>query len=157
MPAYLIRHAHAVDAEEDPRRPLSRRGRKQVRALARFLRTTAAFQPDEIWQSPLARAQETAALLRQGLGSSVRIVTVAELETGAGVAVLAARLRKSRRSVALVGHEPHLGALASLLVAGAAEPSLLVLKKCAVVALERVGTRWAVRWQVVPELLESPA
>ncbi len=31
MRIYLIRHAHAVDAEEDRRRPLSRRGGKQIR------------------------------------------------------------------------------------------------------------------------------
>jgi phosphohistidine phosphatase len=154
MQVYLIRHAHAVDATEDPRRPLSRRGRKQVRTLARFLRRVAGFQPDEIWQSPLARSQETASLLRQRLGLRAKLVTVAELETGEGVPVLAAKLRKRRRSLAVVGHEPHLSALASLLVADAVEPPLFILKKGAVVALEGTGTRWVVRWQISPELLE---
>lgn len=153
MQVYLIRHAHAVDATEDPLRPLSRRGRGQVRVLARFLKKAAVLQPDEIWQSPLVRARETAAMLRQRLGLDARLVTLAELATGEGVAVLAARLRKNRRSIALVGHEPHLGALASLLVAGTEEPPLFILKKGAVVALERTGSRWAVRWQISPELL----
>ena len=38
MHVFLVRHAHAVDAVEDPERPLSKRGRDQVRALAKFLR-----------------------------------------------------------------------------------------------------------------------
>jgi phosphohistidine phosphatase len=156
MLVFLIRHAHALDAAEDSGRPLSKRGRSQVRTLALFLKQTAVFQPDELWHSPLARARETAALLGRRLGLRAKLVTVAELESGDGVTVIAERLRKRRRPLALVGHEPHLSALASLLVAGAAEPSLFVLRKCAVVALERTGARWAVRWQVSPELL-APA
>lgn len=157
MQVFLIRHAHALDVTDDSRRPLSKRGRKQVRTLARFLGKAAVFQPEEIWQSPLTRAQETAALLRQRLGLRVKLVTVAALASGAGVTGLAGRLRKRRRPLALVGHEPHLSALASLLVADAADPSLFVLKKCAVLALERTGASWAVRWQISPELLEPAA
>ncbi len=154
MQVFLIRHAHALDAAEDPKRPLSQRGRNQVRTLARFLKQTDVFQPDELWHSPLARAQETAALLERRLGLRAKLVTVAELESGDGVTVIAKRLRKRRRPLAVIGHEPHLSALASLLIAGAAEPPLFVLKKCAIVALERTGTRWAVRWHISSELLE---
>ena len=141
-----------MDESEDVRRPLSKRGRRQVRALARFLTRAAVDLPGEFWHSSLARSQETAVLLGRRAGSGASFVTMESLESGAGVAVLAAQLQQARRPVALVGHEPHLGALASLLVAGAAEPARFVLKKCAVVALERTGRRWQVRWQVAPEL-----
>ena len=157
MQVFLIRHAHAVDAADDPVRPLSRRGRDQVRALARLLRPAGVFAPGEIWHSPLARARETAALLRQGRGLKAKLVTVAALGTDAGVTVLAKRLGRTRRPLALVGHEPYLSALASLLVTGAAAPAVFVLKKCAVLALERTGPGWAVRWQVAPELLQPGA
>lgn len=155
MLVFLIRHAHAVDAAEDPVRPLSRRGRNQVRTLARFLKAAGVLAPDEIWHSPLVRAQETAGLLRRRLGSRAKLVTVAELESAEGITVLVKKIREARQPLALVGHEPHLSALASLLVTGAAEPAIFVLKKCAVVALERTGARWAVRWQVAPEVLEA--
>src|SRR5690606_1245610 len=65
--------------------------------------------------------------------------------------------------VAIVGHEPHLSALAALLVRGKARADLFVLKKCALLTLERTASvhkktgraRWRVRWQVSPELLPS--
>ncbi|MFI5357489.1 MAG: phosphohistidine phosphatase SixA [Opitutales bacterium] len=153
MQVFLIRHAHAVDAAEDVQRPLSRRGRKQVRKLARFLKDAAEFQPDEIWTSPLARAQETAGRLQHRLGLTAPLRSVGDLATAGGVTVLATRLRKSSRTVALVGHEPHLSALASLLVSGAIDPSRFELKKGAILALERTGNRWIVNWLIHPDLL----
>lgn len=153
MSLYIIRHAHAVEAEEDPARPLSKRGRKQVRALAKFLRKTESLQTPEIWHSPLARSRETAALLVKYLGVDVNLVEVDHLEGEDDPSVMAGRLRTRREPLAVVGHEPHLSALLSLLVAGTAQPPRFMLKKCAAVALERIEGIWAVRWQVSPEIL----
>jgi len=153
MKLYLIRHAHAEDGFADAARPLSARGRKQVRALARFLRHTGDFAPAEIWHSPLLRARDTAARLAGRLKLPAKLQVVAGLSWGDDPAIMAARLRTRRHSLALVGHEPHLSALASLLVAGSAAPSIFVLRKCAVLALERADGRWAVRWLVSPDLL----
>jgi phosphohistidine phosphatase len=66
---------------------------------------------------------------------------------------LAPRVKRATKSIALVGHESHLSALASLLVAGRARPPIFALKKCSVLALERSKTRWHVRWQIAPELI----
>jgi phosphohistidine phosphatase len=63
------------------------------------------------------------------------------------------KLNQRRRPVAVVGHEPHLSALASALIAGKSQPALVLLKKCAVLALERDGRRWVVRWQLSPDVL----
>jgi phosphohistidine phosphatase len=153
MKLYLIRHAHAEDGLDDARRPLSARGRKQIRTVARFLRRTGEVVPAEVWHSPLLRARDTATLLFGRLKLPVKLRTVLGLSWGDDPAIMAARLRKRRPSLALVGHEPHLSALASLLVAGSAEPPVLVMRKCAVLALERDGGRWVVRWLVSPDLL----
>jgi phosphohistidine phosphatase len=153
MLIHLIRHAHALDSADDPVRPLSKRGRRQVRALARFLRAGGAFAPAAIWHSPLARSRETAELLAGRLGFAGPLVEVPGLEPGDDPRDTARRIQPLRRVVAIVGHEPHLSALASLLVTGASGPPAFVLKKCAALALERTGARWQVRWQVSPELL----
>ena len=155
MLLHLIRHAHAVAADEDALRPLSKRGRRQVRALAKFLRATDEFDAAEFWHSPLARSHETARLLARRLRLKAKLVEVAGLEPGNDPAALARRLIRLERPVAIVGHEPHLSALASLLVARTAEPPLFVLKKCAALALERTGARWVVRWHIPPELLND--
>lgn len=153
MQLFIIRHAHAVDSAEDPERPLSKRGRDQVRTLAKFLRESDALSVDEFWHSPLARSRETAELLKKQLESRAKQVEVAGLDGADDPAVIATQLKKPRGRLAIIGHEPHLSALASLLVVGMAEPSRFILKKSAVLALEQTDGVWAVRWQVSPELL----
>ena len=150
MHLYLIRHAHALDGDDDARRPLSAKGRKQVRALGRFLRDARAFEAAEIWHSPLRRSGETAALLAKRLKSKVRLVEVSGLRPADAADSLLGKLNGLRHPVAVVGHEPHLSALASLLVADTAAPPRFVLKKCAALRLDHVDGVWAVRWHVSP-------
>jgi phosphohistidine phosphatase len=150
---YLIRHAHAIDAEVDETRPLSARGEQQVRTLAEFLRGKDVFQPEEFWHSSLVRAQQTATLLSQRLRLSAPLSLMPDLEPEADPRAVARRIKARSRPLAIVGHEPHLSALASLLVVGKMEPPSFVMKKCAALALDGGGEFWAVRWHVSPELL----
>lgn len=149
---HLIRHAHAVDAPVDAARPLSPKGRTQVRQLGKFLRAREVFHPEEIWHSPLVRAQETASLLVRHLRRDLPLVLLPGLEPEDDPQAIARRLRTGTRSVAVVGHEPHLSALASLLIRGQAAPPAFVMKKCAVLTIEGTGRFWMVRWHVSPEL-----
>lgn len=152
MHLFLIRHAHALDGANDALRPLSPKGRRQVKQLAGFLRRAGAFDPTEIWHSSLVRAVETADLLVRRLTARLVRRPVADLAPEADPRRLVRRLARSKVGVALVGHEPHLSALASLLVTGRRSPPVFVLKKCSVLALERSGRRWGVCWQISPEL-----
>jgi phosphohistidine phosphatase len=153
MQIYLIRHAHAVDATEDSKRPLSKKGHKQIKRLAKFLRGNQALATGEFWHSPLARSRETAELLTAQIGAPAKLLEVVGLEGTDDPAKIAGCLKARKTPVAIVGHEPHLTALASLLVVGATEPPRFVLKKSAAIALERSEGGWAVRWQISPELL----
>jgi phosphohistidine phosphatase len=153
MLLYLIRHAHALPAAEDAERPLSPKGRAQMRRLAKQLALGPAFQPGELWHSPLARSRQTARLLAKQLALAAPIHEIAGLEPEANPRPTATRVRVSRHDVAIVGHEPHLSALATLLVTGEAAPVIFKLKKSAVLALELTAdARWIVRWQLTPEL-----
>jgi phosphohistidine phosphatase len=154
MQIYLIRHASAEDTAPDRLRRLSKRGREQVRALAKFLRRSDLFAPGEIWHSTLVRAQETAALLSVDLKLKAPLREMADLEPGDDPHRIARQLATSSRSIAVVGHEPHLSALATLLVNGAPEPVRFVMKKGAVLALEDAGPQWAVCWHICPALIE---
>ena len=153
MNVYLVRHAHAVDAEEDEARPLSRRGNDQVGALADFLKPTGAFQPAEIWHSSLVRSRQTAELLARRLRLSAPLRLMPDLEPEDDPRAIARRIKATSHSLAVVGHEPHLSALATLLVVGRLEFPVFVMKKCSVLALEGTGNHWSVRWHVSPELL----
>jgi phosphohistidine phosphatase len=150
---WLVRHAHALDGDDDAVRPLSAKGRAQVKRLAEFLRVSGSFAPAKLWHSPLVRARQTADLQAEKLQLIAPLCGVASLAPGNSPQAIARRLARMARPLALVGHEPHLSTLASLLVVGAAEPPVFELKKCSVLALERATDRWVVRWQVSPELL----
>jgi phosphohistidine phosphatase len=151
---YLVRHADAIDAEHDALRPLSARGEQQVRALAEFLRGPEVFQPSHVWHSSLVRARQTAELLVRHMRLAAPLNLMPDLEPEADPRAVARRIKATVHSVAVVGHEPHLGALASLLVTGKAEPVVFLMKKCAVLALDGAGEHWRVRWHVSPELLK---
>ncbi len=163
MLLHLVRHAHALDEAENPLRPLSPRGLAQTRRLAAFLRGNPAFRPAQLWHSPLQRSAETAALLLAELHLDAILVETPGLLPEDDPEPLARRIETHAADipVALVGHEPHLGALATLLVRGKPHSTSFHLKKSAVLALEASGDthkksgrpRWKVRWQLSPELL----
>lgn len=65
------------------------------------------------------------------------------------------------QDLAIVGHEPHLSSLATLLVRGTASPNAFHLKKNAIIMLRRTEKihantnriRWRIGWHFSPELL----
>lgn len=150
---YIIRHAHASAGEDDAVRPLSRRGREQIRRMARFLKKSGGLTAREFWHSPLVRSHDTARRLVKHLKIRAKLTEVKGLLHDDPPGIMAKRLDQMRRAVAVVGHEPHLGALVSLLVANVDQPVLFELRKADVVALARVQGRWMIQWQITPRLL----
>ena len=146
---YLIRHADAVSAEEDPLRPLSAKGREQVARVCEHLRKAGGFAPAEVWHSPLSRARETAELLASGLGLDSPVVLRKGLEPDDDPSGVAAALGSEKRSVAVVGHEPHLGVLASIMARGpACGAAYFHFHKAGVLALGRRDGGWRAEWIV---------
>ncbi|HSY54293.1 MAG TPA: histidine phosphatase family protein [Opitutaceae bacterium] len=166
MQLYLIRHAHAIAADDDALRPLSKRGREDCTRLAAFFQGNGALCPAQLWHSPLARALETARLFAGVLKLDHALVETPGLLPEDNPAEIADRIEQldTIDSLALVGHEPHLSALATLLVRGKPQPAAFDLKKCSVLALapteglhKKTGRpRWQVLWHVDPSLLGPP-
>jgi phosphohistidine phosphatase len=113
MDLILWRHAEAEPGEPDLDRRLTAKGVKQAARVAAWLER---HLPDRcrILVSPARRAQQTA----QALGRKFK--TVPELGPGASVAsvLTAANWPDSREPVLIVGHQPTLGEVAALLLAG---------------------------------------
>jgi phosphohistidine phosphatase len=164
MKLFLVRHGHALADKEDSRRPLSTHGAEVTRSIAAFLRPSGVLtEVRAVWHSPLVRARETAELLvRELVRDAVLIETAGLLPEDDPVAV-AERLDHAEHAVMIVGHEPQLGALATLLVRGKLKPVGFELKKSAILALEKTGgrhkksgrARWRVCWHFSPELLAA--
>lgn len=156
---FLLRHAHAVSEEEDATRPLSARGRDQVAALARFVRARGGIEVERVWHSPLVRARETADIFCEQLeltGTRREIDGLLPFDDVRGVA---RRLSGFGHPLLVVGHEPHLGRLVSMLVCGNVDQEIVDFKKSALLCLEREATKsqavlWRIHWYLTPALLE---
>ena len=114
MDLILWRHAEAESGEPDMERRLTAKGVKQAARMATWLER---HLPDScrILVSPARRTQQTASALGR------KFKTVGELAPGASVAAVlaAANWPDSREPVLIVGHQPTLGEVVSLLLAGA--------------------------------------
>lgn len=111
----LWRHADAEPGVPDLHRPLTPKGQKQAKRVARWLHER--LPPDAvIYASPAKRAQQTALALAH-LGSR-EFVTVDEFapSTRVDAALGALRATDPTRAVVVVGHQPTLGELASRLL-----------------------------------------
>lgn len=135
MKVLIVRHAKAEDREtfaktgaDDGERPLTGAGREQARKTARALKTLVP-RIDVLATSPLVRARETARLLARDY-RKLRIHELPALAPGAPAKNVSAWLAEQAAdaTVALVGHEPDLGVLASLLLTGRNQP-ILAFKK----------------------------
>ena len=113
MDLLLWRHAEAEDGEDDMRRRLTQRGEKQARVMAAWLRKN---QPKDmrIIVSPAVRTQQTAEALK------LPFETIRKIGPEACVSELIAATGwpDASGSVLVIGHQPSLGRMASLLLAG---------------------------------------
>jgi len=113
MDLLLWRHAEAEDGEDDLKRRLTERGEKQARTMAAWLRER---QPKDIRiiVSPAIRTQQTAEALKLPFETLRKIgpdACVSELIAASG-------WPHANGSVLIIGHQPSLGRMASLLLAG---------------------------------------
>ncbi|MGE5472475.1 MAG: SixA phosphatase family protein [Bacteroidota bacterium] len=113
MDLLLWRHAEAEDGEEDLKRRLTGRGEKQARLMASWIRE---HQPKDlrIIASPATRTQQTAEALQLPFETHRTIGP----EACVSALIAASGWPNAPGSVLIVGHQPSLGRLASLLLAG---------------------------------------
>ena len=137
MILYIVRHAIAAPAgsngptEDDSQRPLTDKGRKRMRQIAQGLKELEA-QIDLVLSSPYLRAAQTARILAKKFDLGKGKVIFTYNLTPAGYAdQLVNEINESYgdvANIALVGHEPSLSGLASMLLSG--DPALsITLKK----------------------------
>lgn len=169
MQLLVIRHAIAEDREEfaesgrpDSERPLTDYGRRRMRKNARGLRRVSA-RPDVIGTSPYVRAAETARIVADVMGvGKVEVVDALTPEHRPRDLLEWLNRQASDATVAVVGHEPHLGMLITWLVSGREAPNA-ELKKGGVCLLqlgERVppaGGTAVLHWLVTPAQLRAIA
>ena len=141
----LLLNRHALAAEQDPLRfpddalrPLTPKGKRIQHRVSRQL-YDAGLSPARILSSPWKRAWQTARIImvESGLEKSARVACMALAappdlaELGAAVGTAAPGQR-----IALVGHEPWMSGLASLLLTGSPGALAIDFPKSGVMGIE---------------------
>ena len=149
MDFYLVRHGEAKSETEDARRPLNERGRREVERVAR---TAAAKKITvlEIVHSDKLRAKETAEILARHLSPAGGVRRTQGLSPEDDPYIAKAELEAASDSLVVVGHLPHLGRLASLLLTGNPDNVVVGFSTATIACLAREKGKWQLRWTLSP-------
>ncbi|MBI3060287.1 MAG: phosphohistidine phosphatase SixA [Deltaproteobacteria bacterium] len=150
MEFYLVRHGEAKPDYEDPRRPLSDQGRRQVEKVARAA-AAKRIQVAEILHSDKLRARETAKILTHFLSPRRGAREIQGLSPEDDPLLVKGELEATEEPLMLVGHLPHLGRLAALLVKNNPEDKVVDFPPAAVVCLSHLKVAWEIQWILTPD------
>jgi phosphohistidine phosphatase len=164
MQLYVVRHGVAEyrDATrwpDDRARPLTPEGVERFRRAARGL-SKLGPPPDKVFSSGLTRAWQTAEILHEEAAWPAP-QEMPELEPEVPPEKISEALQShaDTERLAVVGHEPNLSELISLLIAGSAEAVDIDLKKGAVVCVDAgpfpLAGEAAILWSVPPRALRA--
>ncbi len=139
MNLYVLRHAEAepsANGGSDDARRLTERGRVRSAEAARGMRRLG-LKFDAILTSPAARAAQTAEIVSAAYNHKPPPQNLPALGIGVAPAQMVAALAAFARQeeVMIVGHEPQLSEVVSILLAGSPDRIHLQFKKGACVAL----------------------
>lgn len=164
MNLFFLRHGIAVERDprsfpDDARRPLTLKGEDRVRLVGDALQALE-LSFDVILSSPFLRARQTAELVASALGLR-RVLEFREELAPAGdskaLLRFINRLEPRPENVLLVGHEPDLSQLLSVLISGQTE-ARLDLKKNGLAKIEvterlKLGRCASLNWLLTPRQL----
>ncbi len=167
MNLFVLRHGLAVEQsipsfKLDRDRPLTSEGRKKTERIAALLKQLE-INFDIILTSPYLRARQTADIVSDALGASKALVISQNLVPGTSLRRVVEELNERRTQITnalIVGHEPDLSGLISVLVTG--KPGLaLELKKGGLCKLEiatlRYGRCAVLQWLIAPKVYTRAA
>jgi phosphohistidine phosphatase len=161
MNLYILRHGIAVEPgtpgyEKDADRPLTQEGERKLWQVAEAMEALE-LSFDLILSSPYLRARQTAEIVAEALKARKRLELSDSLAPGGSTKKLVELLNRHQPppdNVLLVGHEPYLSGLISLLVAGDTT-SAVTMKKGGLCKLSteslKHGRCAALEWLLTPK------
>ena len=160
---YIVRHDIAEERgdawPDDTKRPLTEEGMHRMRRAARSLARIGVCV-DVVLTSPLVRTRQTAELFAAAFSPHPAVVNLDALGPDGSASAIIAELDKysKKKRIAMVGHEPGVGDLASRL-AGMKQP--MEFKKGAICRIDfevfPPKGRGQLRWFVTPKMLRKLA
>jgi len=154
MNIYLMQHGKPVPKEKNPDKPLSDRGRDDVRKMADFLKK-AGIQVETVFHSGKTRARQTAEIINSKINPGKESQKREGLSPLDDVKAIAEGIKQGQKDFMIVGHLPHLGKLISLLITGSDSSQVVSFQQGGVVCLRtnEEEKNWAIAWMLVPEII----
>jgi phosphohistidine phosphatase len=155
MHLYLIRHAHAEELEPsqlDANRKLTLKGHDQVKSLRRTLQSLEICFSTVI-TSPWRRARQTASAL-ESVSEHLEVSELLAVAPSQELLRLIQEKSQNNASLALIGHQPWIGQLTSVLLCGDSSLEMAFeYKKCSLYALEYTPEHTYLRFVLPPGVL----
>lgn len=147
-------------APTDDARELTPKGIRSIQQLASALPSKAFTHLRSIQHSGLVRAQETAEVFAQAMGWQLPILRCNGLRPEDSPMQLLSLIAELKDDTLLVGHNPHLTLLTSLLLAGQHTAHAIRFKKAGLLCLERFHAsspqrpagEWQINWYLTPQI-----
>ena len=154
MNIYLMQHGKPVPKEKNPDKPLSDRGRDDVRKIAGFLKK-AGIQVETVFHSGKTRARQTGEVISSKINPGKESQKRGGLSPLDDVKAIAEEIKQGQKDFMIVGHLPHLGKLISLLITGSDSSQVVSFQQGGVVCLRtnEEEKNWAIAWMFVPEII----
>lgn len=153
MKLYLVQHGEAYSKSDDPKRPLTEKGKSDANRLAVFLRQ-ANVKVDHVVHSGKLRAQQTAERLVSANALGKKLETHEGLNPNDDPVTFAVNLEKLPGNSLIVAHMPFLSKLVAHLIVGNTDSLITAYTPGAVACLEFTpsSNSWSLNWMVRPEL-----
>ena len=152
MKLYLVRHAEPKQESEDPKRPLSEKGRIDSRRVAAYVAKHLKIQVKCILHSGKLRAQQTAEVLSEHLTPPDGLKEVDGLKPLDEPSIWASRIAETQEDTMLVGHLPHLSKLAAYLISHDESQKIVEFQASTIVCLGRdTSGNWSIQWIINPD------
>lgn len=151
MKLYLVQHGKARLKAENPDRPLTDEGRRDIDAVILLMMRFGAITATRVFHSGKLRAAQTAQRIAARL--DVPIEETDGLAPMDDPAIWQLRLDGPKEDIMLVGHLPHLERLTSLLLCGDPEADTVRFFNGGVVCLDGGEGSWTLHWSITPSLV----
>jgi phosphohistidine phosphatase len=154
MKLYLMQHGEARPEQEDPARPLTDRGRTEVERVARAA-ARLELGITQVVHSGKLRARQTAEIVAACLEPPPALGEMSGLGPNDEPRIAAEEVGVLSAPRLLVGHLPHLGRLASVLILGDGDRGFVAFRMGGLVCLARGEDGWRLAWALTPELVRD--
>jgi len=154
MEIYLVQHGEPKSEAEDSQRPLTDNGKRVVESVAGYV-AAMGLEISGIIHSGKLRAKQTAELFAQHFLPSQGIKEESGLGPLDDPHQAKELVKQAERPLMIVGHLPHLGRLASLLILGTLEKEVIRFRMGGVVCLTKWDDNWSIKWALTPELIQK--